>query len=118
MCCSPWGCKELDMTEGLNFTELNCHASKEMLKILHASLQHYVNQEHPDVQVGFRKGRATRDQTANIRWIIGKPREFQETIYFYFIDYANPFSCESQQTGNLLRDRNTKPPYLPLEKSV
>ena len=75
-----------------NWTELNCHASKEMLKILHASLQQYVNQEHPDVQVGFRKGRATRDQTANIRWIIGKPREFQETIYLCFINYAKPLS--------------------------
>ena len=64
-----------------------------MLKIWHASLQHYVNQEHPDVQVGYRKGRATRDQTANIRWIIGKPREFQETIYLWFINYAKACVC-------------------------
>ena len=70
---------------------LVCHASKEMLKILHARLQHYVNQEHRDVQVGFRKGRATRDQTANICWIIGKPREFQETIYLCFINYTKAF---------------------------
>ena len=62
-----------------------------MLKILHARLQHYVNQEHRDVQVGFRKGRATRDQTANICWIIGKPREFQETIYLCFINYTKAF---------------------------
>ena len=68
-----------------------------MLKILHASLQHYVNQEHPDVQVGFRKGRATRDQTANIRWIIGKPREFQETIYLCFINYAKAFDCVNHE---------------------
>ena len=59
-----------------------------MLKILQASLQQYVNQELPDVQAGFRKGRGTRDQTANICWIIKKAREFQKNIYFCFIDYA------------------------------
>jgi len=64
-----------------------------MLKILHARLQRYVNQEHPDVQVGFRKRRATRDQTANICWIIRKPREFQETIYLCFINYTKAFVC-------------------------
>ena len=69
------------------------HASKVMLKILQARLQQYVNRELPDVQVGFRKGRATRDQIANIRWIIEKAREFQKNIYFCFIDYAKAFDC-------------------------
>ena len=64
------------------------HASKVMLKILHARLQHYVNQELPDVQAGFRKGRGTRDQIANTCWIIEKTREFQKNIYLWFIDYA------------------------------
>ena len=64
------------------------HASKAMLKILQARLQQYVNRELPDVQAGFRKGRGTRDQIANIRWVIEKGREFQKNIYFCFIDYA------------------------------
>ena len=64
-----------------------------MLRILQASLQQYVNQELPDVQDGFRKGRGTRDQTANIRWIIEKARQFQKNIYFCFIDYAKAFDC-------------------------
>ena len=64
------------------------HASKVMLKILQARLQQYVNCEFPDVQAGFRKGRGTRDQIANICWIIEKAREFQKNIYFCFIDYA------------------------------
>ena len=63
-----------------------------MLKILQARLQQYVNRELPDVQAGFRKGRGTRDQIANIHWIIEKAREFQKTIYFCFIDYTNPFT--------------------------
>ena len=66
------------------------HVSKVMLKILQPSLQQYVNQELSDVQAGFRKGRGTRDQIANIRWII-KTREFQKNIYFCFIDYAKAF---------------------------
>ena len=69
------------------------HASKVMLKILQARLQQYVNRELPDVQAGFRKGRGTRDQTASIRWIIKKAREFQKNIYFCFIDYAKAFDC-------------------------
>ena len=69
------------------------HASKVMLKILQARLQQYVNCELPDVQAGFRKGRGTRDQIANIRWIIKKAREFQKNIYFCFIDYAKAFYC-------------------------
>ena len=64
-----------------------------MLKILHARLQHYVNQELPDVQAGFRKGRRTRDQIANILWIIEKVREFQKNIYLCFIDYTKAFDC-------------------------
>ena len=69
------------------------HASKVMLKILHARLQHYANQDIPDVQAGFRKGRGARDQIANICWIIEKAREFQENIYLCFIDYAKAFDC-------------------------
>ena len=69
------------------------HTSKVTLKILQARLQHYVNHELPDVQAGFRKGRGTRDQIANIRWIIEKAREFQKNIYFCFIDYAKAFDC-------------------------
>ena len=64
-----------------------------MLKIVHARLQHYVNQELPDVQAGFRKERRTRDQIANIHWIIEKAREFQENIYLCFMDYAKAFDC-------------------------
>ena len=69
------------------------HASKVILKILQARLQQYVNLELPDVQTGFRKGRGTRDQIANIHWIIEKAREFQKNIYFCFIDYAKAFDC-------------------------
>ena len=69
------------------------HDNKIMFKTLQARLQHYVNQELPDVQAGFRKGRGTRDQTANICWIIDKAREFQKNIYFCFIDYAKAFDC-------------------------
>ena len=64
-----------------------------MLKILQARLQQYVNRELPDVQAGFRKGRGTRDQIANILWIMEKAREFQKNIYFCFIDYAKAFDC-------------------------
>ena len=64
------------------------HASKIMLKILYARLQHYMNQELPDVQARFRKGKGARDQVANIRWIIEKAREFQKNMYLCFIDYA------------------------------
>ena len=72
--------------------QLHLYASKVMLKILQARLQQYVNQEIPDVQAGFRKGRGTRDQTANICWIIEKTRELQKNIYFCFIDYAKVFN--------------------------
>ena len=69
------------------------HASKVMLKIPQARLQQYVNHEFPDVQVGFREVRGTREQIANIHWIIEKAREFQQNIYFCFIDYAKAFDC-------------------------
>ena len=69
------------------------HASKVILKILQARLQQYVNCELPDIQSGFRKGRGTRDQIANICWIVGKAREFQKNIYFCFIDYGKAFDC-------------------------
>ena len=69
------------------------HASQVTFKILHARLQQYVNREIPDVQVGFRKGRGTRDQIANILWIMEKAREFQKNIFLCFIDYAKAFDC-------------------------
>jgi len=69
------------------------HASEVMLKILQAILQQYFNKELPDFQAGFRKGKRTRDQIANICWIIEKAREFQKNIYFCFIDYAKAFDC-------------------------
>ena len=95
------------------------HASKVMLKILQARLQQYVNCELPDVQAGFREGRGTRDQVANIRWIMEKAREFQKNIDFCFIDYAKAFDCvDHNKLENSERDGNTRPPNLPLEKSV
>ena len=69
------------------------HASKVMLEILQTRLQQHMNRELPDVQAGFRKGRGTRDQIANIRWIIDKTTEFQKNIYFCFIDYTKAFDC-------------------------
>ena len=79
-----------DWVTSFHFTS---HASKVILKILQARLQQYVSRELPDVQAGFRKGRGTRHQIANICWIIEKAREFQKNIYFYFIDYAKAFDC-------------------------
>ena len=90
-----------------------------MLKILQARLQQYVNHELPDVQDDFRKGRGTRDQIANICWIIKKAREFQKNIYFCLIDYAKAFDCvDHKKLENSERDGNTRPPNLPLEKPV
>ena len=90
-----------------------------MLKLLQARLQQYVNHELPDVQAGFRKGRGTRDQIANICWITKKAREFQKNIFFCFIDYAKAFDCvDHNKLENSERDGNTRPPDLPLEKSV
>ena len=95
------------------------HASKVMLKILQARLQQYVNHELPDVQAGFRKGRGTRDQIANIHWIIEKARIFQKNIYLCFIDYTKGFDCVGHnKLENSSRDGNTRPPDLPPEKSV
>ena len=76
-----------------------------MLKILKARLQQYVNCELTDVQAGFRKGRGTRDQIANIHWIIEKAREFQKNIYFCFIDYAKAFECVDHNTlGKIMKE--------------
>ena len=98
---------------------LTSHASKVMLKILQARLQQYVNRELPNVQSGFRKGRGTRDQIANIHWIMEKAREFQKNIYFCFIDYAKAFDCvDLKKLWKILKEMNTRPPDLPLEKSV
>ena len=95
------------------------NASKVMLKILQARLQQYVNRELPDVQAGFRKDRGTRDQIANIHWIMEKAREFQKNIYLCFIDYAKAFDCvDHNKLWKILRDGNTRPPDLPLEKPV
>ena len=77
----------------ISLIALISHASKVMLKILQARLQQYTNHELPDVQDGFRKGRESRDQIANICWIMEKAREFQKSIYFCFIDYAKAFDC-------------------------
>ena len=90
-----------------------------MLKILQARLQQYVNCELPYVQAGFRKGRGTRDQIANIRWIMEKARKFQKNIYFCFIDYAKAFDCvDYNKLENSERHGNTRSPHLPLEKPV
>ena len=90
-----------------------------MLKILQVRLQQYMKRELPDVQAGFRKGRGTRDQIANICWIIEKVREVQKNIYFYFIDYAKAFDCvDHNKLANSERDGNTRPSDLPLEKPV
>ena len=75
-----------------------------MFKILQARFQQYVNREHPDVQAGFRKGRGTRDQITNVHWIIQKAREFQNNIYFCFIDYAKAFDCvDHHNCGKFLK---------------
>ena len=95
------------------------HASKVMLKILQTRLQQYMNRQLPDVQAGFKEGRRTRDQIANIHWIMEKAREFQKNIYFCFIDYAKAFDCVGHnKLENSKRDGNTRSPNLPLEKSV
>ena len=88
-----------------------------MLKILQARLQLSVNHELPDVQAGFRKGRGTRDQTANIHCIIEKAREFQKNIYFYFIDYAKAFVCvDHNELWKILKEMGTLD--LPLDKPI
>ena len=95
------------------------HASKVMLKILHAKLQEHVNQELPDVQAGFRKGRGIRAQMANICWVIEKAREFQKNVCF--IDYAKAFDCvDHNKLWKILKEMGIpdRPPDLPLEKSA
>ena len=95
------------------------HASKVMLKILQSRLQQYMNHELPDVQAGFRKGRGTRDQIANVLWIMEKAREFQKNIYFCFIYYGKLFDCvDHNKLENSEGDGNIRPPYLPHEQSV
>ena len=90
-----------------------------MLQILQVRLQQYVNHELPDVQAEFRKGRGTKDQIANIHWVIKKAREFQKNINFCVIDYAKAFDCvDHNKLWKILRDGNTRPPDLPPEKPV
>ena len=91
-----------------------------MLKTLQARLQQYVNHELPDVQAGFRKGTGTRDQVANIHWIIEKTRQVRKKkIYLFFIDYAKTLDCVAHTTvENASRDGNTIPSYLPPEKLI
>ena len=107
------------MPKNAHTIALISQARRVMLKILQAGLQQYVNHELPDVKAGFRKGGGTRDQIANIRWITEKAREFQKNIYFCFTDCAKAFDCGSPYTmENSSRDGNTRPPDLPLEKSI
>ena len=88
------------------------HTSKVMLKILQARLQQYVNHERPDIKAGFRKGRGTRDQIANMCWIIKRAREFQKNIYFCFLDYAKGFDCvDHNQLSKILKEMG-KPDHL------
>ena len=93
-------------------------ANNERLKIFQIRLQQYTNRELPDVQAGVRKGRGTRDQIANIGWIIEKARELQENIYFCFVDYAKAVWMTTNYGKFPSRDGNTSPPDLPPEKSV
>ena len=99
------------------------HSSKLMLKILQARLQQYVNRELPHAQVGFRKARGIRDQSANIRWIIEKAREFQKNIYFCFIDYTKPFDCVqyssvTQSCPTLCNPMNHSTPCIPVHHQL
>ena len=90
---------------------------KVMLKILQTRLQQYINRELRDVQAGFRKGTGTRDQIANICWIIKKPRDFQKRIYFCFTDYSKAFDCvDHNKLWKILKEMGT--PDLPLEKPI
>ena len=90
-----------------------------MLRILQVRLQQYVNHKLPDVQAGFKKGRGTRDQIANMCWVIEKARDFLKNIYFCFIDYAKAFDCvDLNKLENSERDGNTRHPDLLLEKPI
>ena len=96
--------KNVDAKECSNYhtVALISRASKVMLKILQASLQPYVNREHPDVQARFSKGRGTRDQIPNPHWIIERAKEFQKNIYFCFIDFTKVFVCITTHCGKFL----------------
>ena len=126
----PANLENLAVATGLGKVRLECsnycmialisHASKVMLKILRSRFQWYMNCQIPDVQAGFRKGRGTRDQIADIHWIIKKAREFRNNIYFYFIDYAKAFDCVDHnklwKTLKVMGIPDT--PDLPVEKPV
>ena len=101
--------KKINAKECSNYCTiaLISHASKVMLKILQVRLQQYMNREFPDVQAGIRKGRGTRDQIANIHWIIKKERELQKNIYFCFIDYAKAFDCVDHKLWKILKFSRT-----------
>ena len=95
------------------------HTRKVMLQILQARLQQYVNREPPDVQAGFRKGRGTRNQIANIRWIMEKAREFQKNIYFCFLDYTKAFDCvDNSKLWKILKEMGIPDHLICLEKFV
>ena len=111
--------KKSNAKECSNTIALISHTSKVMLKIVQDRFQLYVNPKLPEAQAGLRKGRGTRDQIASICWIIEKTREFQKNTYFCFIDYAKAFDCvDHSKLWKILMDVNTRPPYLPPEKSV
>ena len=111
---------EISVTAMVYYTvALISHASKVMLKIFQARLQQYVNCEVPDVQAGLRKGRGTRDQIANIHWVIEKAREFQKKHLFLLYRLCQSFDCvDHNKLENSERDGNTRPPDLPVEKPV
>ena len=110
--CNPMNCRTPGLPKKGNAKEcsnyrtvaLISHTSKVMLRILQARLQQYMNCELPDVQAGFRKGRGTRGQIANIHWIIKKAREFQENIYSCFLAYAKAFDCVDHKLWKILRE--------------
>ena len=136
ICQQIWKTQQwLQDWKGSIFIQIQRKAMPKMLKLLHncthltcsqsntqnspGQVQQYLNCELPDTQAGFRKGRGNRDQIANIHWIINKATEFQENIYFCFIDYAKAFDCvDHHKLGNASGDGNTRPPYLPPEKSL
>ena len=100
-------------------TALISHDIKVMLKISQARLQQYVKRELPDVQAGFRKGRGTRDQIANIHWVIEKAREFQKNIYFWFIDYAKAFDCaDHNKLWKILKQMGTPDHFTCILRNV
>ena len=138
-CCTQYSNKFRNLTTGLEKASFHSNSkerqyqrmfkppyscahittSKVMLKTLQGRLQQYVNQELPEVQAGFSKGRGTRDQIANVRWLIEKVRQFQKNIYFCFIDHAIAFDCgDHTKLDNSERDGNIRPPYLLLEKPL